>query len=71
MDTQGRLCTIVYTNLSIYPCVLKLILTEQTTSQKKESRYKKIDWSRVQNLTDVLCRKLDTDNSKNINTSVQ
>ena len=47
--------------------------TEQTTSQKKEPswNYKEADWSRFQILTDVLCRELDTDNSKNISTSVQ
>ena len=55
------------------PVLLKLILTEQTISQKKETdwNYKKADWSKLQNLTDVLCRELDTDNSKYINTSVQ
>ena len=33
--------------------------------------YKKADWFKFQNLTDVLCRELDTDNSNDINTSVQ
>ena len=48
-------------------------LSEQTTSQKKEPswNYKKADWSRFQNLTDVVSREPDTDNSKNINSSVQ
>ena len=66
----------VYTQLGgsdHLPDLLKVTLTEQTTSQKKEPswNYKKADSSKFQNLTDVLCRKLDTDNSKNINTSVQ
>ena len=45
------------------PVLLKVILTEQTTSQKKEPswNYKKADWSKFENPTDVLCRKLDTD----------
>ena len=55
------------------PVLLKVTLTEQTTSQKKEPslNYKKADWLKFQNLTDMLCRELDTDNSKNINASVQ
>ena len=55
------------------PVPLKVTLTEQTTSQKKEPNrnYKKADLSKFQDLTDMLCRELDTDNSKNINTSVQ
>ena len=66
----------VYTQLEgsdHLPVLLKVTLTEQTTSQKKEPswNYKKTDWSKFQNLTDVLCRELDTDNSKNFNTSVQ
>ena len=31
----------------------------------------KAEWSKLRNLTDVLCRGLDTDNSKNINIRVQ
>ena len=55
------------------PVLLKVTLTEQTTFQKKEPswNYKKADWLKFQNLTDMLCRELDTDNSKNINASVQ
>ena len=55
------------------PVLLKVTLTEQTTSQKKEPswNYKTADWSKFQNLTDMLCRELDTDNSKNIKASVQ
>ena len=54
------------------PVLLKVTLTEQTTSQKKEPNwnYTKADWSKFQKLTDMLCRELDTDNSKNINASV-
>ena len=64
----------VYTQLEgsdHLPVLLKVTLTEQTTSQKKEPswNYKKTDWSKFQNLTDVLCRELDTDNNKNFNTS--
>ena len=66
----------VYTQLGgsdHLPVFLKVTLTKQTTSQKKESswNYKKADWSKFHNLTDVLCRELDTDNSNNISTSVQ
>ena len=44
------------------PVLLKVTLTEQTTSQKKEPswNYKKADWLKFQNLTDMLCRELDT-----------
>ena len=55
------------------PVLLKVTLTEHTTSQKKEPswNYKKANWLKFQNLTYMLCRELDTDNSKNINASVQ
>ena len=55
------------------PVLLKVTLTEQTTSKKKEPSLncKKADWSMFLNLTDLLCRELDTDSSKNINTDVQ
>ena len=33
--------------------------------------YIKADWSKFQNLTDMLCKELDTDNSKNMKASVQ
>ena len=62
----------VYTQLGgsdHLPVLLKVTLTEQTISQKKEPswNYKKANWSKFQNVTDVLCREFDTDNSKNIN----
>ena len=48
--------------------LLTLTRTEQTTSQQKEPNW---NLSKFQSLIDVLCRELATDNSKDINTSVQ
>ena len=66
----------VYTRLGgsgHLPVLRKVTLKEQTISQKKEPswNYKKADWPKFQNLTDMQCRELYTDNSKNTNTSVQ
>ena len=66
----------VYTQLGDsdhLPVLLKVTLTEQTSSQKKEPswNYEKADWPKFPNPTDMLYRELDTDNSKNINASVQ
>ena len=53
-------------HLPVEAVLLKVTLTQQTTSQKKDPscNYKKEDWSQFQNPTYMLCRELDTDKSK-------
>ena len=45
--------------------------TDHLSEEGTQLDYQKADWSKFQSLTGVLYRELDTDNSKNINTSVQ
>ena len=45
--------------------------TDHLSEEGTQPELQKADWSKFQNLADVLCRELDTDNSKNIYTNVQ